>query len=781
MKILLGLLLVAFIALPVNVTNAIANSPFPAAVQTRDQWRSVRTNHLFVIGNADAEKLRQVAAWLEFFHSSFARLVSRNVLDSSVPTTVILFRDEASFTPFKPLYQGRPANVAGFFQPGEDVNYIAISLDPSERDPFSTAFHEYVHLHLKDNVPGTPLWLNEGLAEFYGSMQFSSGEATLGAPLNQYIRLLREQEMLPLATLFSIGTNSPHYNEQDKSGVFYGQSWALVHYLMLGSGNPGTRQEQFKRFLSQISRGDAPARALEDSFGMTVAELESELKAYVRRGEFSAMRIATVDPEAYASYTAMQRSSLTEGEANYYLGDLLFHINREADAERYFKQAVALEPNFLPAQAAMGLICVYQKRYAEAKKYLQKATQSPQSYLIHYLYAFVLSRDGVSANGRISEYTPETATMMREHLLKSIKLLPTYAPSHYLLALVDLVTSERLDEALEMAQKARQLAQNRANYALLVAQVHLRRSEVTEARNILESLASSSDAGVKSEAQALLDSLTNTNSSASANRSATSSRHVSSSMISEPAESPSSPRMIGGGSGGGVVIRDGNTIDKSGALPSVDEVLDRYVKALGGAAALNKVTSQIVKGTVDIAGVSRGGSFVTQAQAPNKLLTVIEAYPVGTIKFCFNGKTGWHTNGKKVTYLKGAELAVTQREADYFAPLRIKNNYSRVTLPGMSKIGYRDVYVVDMQPTGGPLERLYLDAVTYLPVRMNTTRTIGGVVQPVEVYFDDWRDVEGIKYPFSLSQSSASLKLGFTVKEIQQNVSIDLKLFEPPK
>jgi hypothetical protein len=116
----------------------------PSTPQTRDQWRSVRTNHLLVIG-CRPEKLRQVAAWLEFFHSAFARLVSRNVLDASVPTTVILFRDEASFTPFKPLLPGAAGECRGFFQPGEDVNYIAISLDPSERDPFSTAFHEYVH------------------------------------------------------------------------------------------------------------------------------------------------------------------------------------------------------------------------------------------------------------------------------------------------------------------------------------------------------------------------------------------------------------------------------------------------------------------------------------------------------------------------------------------------------------------------------------------------------------------------------------------------------------
>jgi tetratricopeptide (TPR) repeat protein len=609
-------------------------------------------------------------------------------------------------------------------------------------------------------------------------MQFAAGEATLGAPLYHYIRLLRQEEMLPLSTLFSIGTNSPHYNEQEKSGIFYGQSWALVHYLMLGAGsNTGNRQEQFRRFLSQVSRGDAPARALEDSFGMSLDAVEKGLADYLRRGEFSALRIASADPEAYAAYTAMQRTSLTDAEANFYLGDLLFHINREADAERYFKQAIALDPKHLQAQAQLGLIYVYQRKYAEAKKHLQRATESPQSYLIHYLYAFVLSRESVSPDGRIHEYSPEAAAAMRENLLKSIKLSPSYAPSHYLLALVDLVTNQNLDEALEMARKARQLAQGKTSYSLLLAQIHLRRSETTEARNILESLTRSSDTAVKDEAQDLLDSLNQTNTGAP--RSATRSRQVSSAMISEPAETGSSPRMVGGSSGG-VTIRDGNTIESTASLPSADDVLSKYVAALGGAEAMKKITSHVVTGTVDIAGVSRGGSFETHAQAPDRSLTVIQAHPVGTIQFGYNGKSGWHSNGKAVTWLKGVDLAVVQREADYFAALRIKNNFSKVSLPGMSKIGYRDVYVLDLQPAAGPLERLYLDAQTYLPVRLNTTRTVGRVSQPVEVYFDDWRDIGGVKYPFSISQNSPSIKLAFTVKEVRQNVVIDAKVFQAP-
>jgi tetratricopeptide (TPR) repeat protein len=755
--------------------------PTPAATQARDSWRSVRTNNLFVIGNAEPEKLRQVAVWLEFFHSAFARLVSRNVLDSAAPTTVIVFRDDPSFTPFKPLYQGRPANVAGYFQPGEDVNYIAMSLDPRERDPFSIAFHEYVHLHLRDNVPGVPLWLNEGLAEFYGSLQFSGGEALLGVPLPYYVRLLRSEEMLPLTTLLGIDSRSPHYNEQDKTGIFYGQSWALVHYLMLGGGP--ARQDQFKRFLQQVSRGDDPVKALESSFGMTLDALEKELHAYVRSGNMSALRIANADdPQAYASYTAMQRQSLSEGEANYYLGDLLRHIGRDEDSERYFKQAIVLDPTLTLAHAALGQVSLRHKRYEEAKKYFERATKSPQHYLVHYNYAWVLSREAVSLTGRINELSPPTAAVMREQLLQTIKLAPQFAAAYYLLALVDLVSDERLEEAREMGEKAHRLQPKPAFPALLLAQIHVRRSETANARALLEPLTRDSDPSIRDEAQYLLDSLNNP---AGANRSTATSRGAAKASgalaVAEPVSTSSTTRTLGGdASGGTTAIRDGQTIAKSGAL-SVDELLARYIEAMGGEKAIRAVTSRVMKGTVDVPGVSRGGSFESYLQGPNKAMSMMQAHPFGTIKLGYNGRSGWSQTTVGVRPVKlPAELGSIQRDADLYAVLRLKNNYVKVTAPGMSEIGYRQVYVLDLQPAAGAVERVYLDAKTYLPVRVNTHRKIGNTLEPVEIYLDEWKAVDGVQYPFSFSQRFAKLTLSFTVKEIRHNVPLEASLFEPP-
>jgi tetratricopeptide (TPR) repeat protein len=761
MKYAITLLLVLLISVPV-----------PATTQTRDSWRSVRTNNLFVIGNADAEKLRQVAVWLEFFHSAFGRLVSRKVIDASVPTTVIVFRDEASFVPFKPLYQGRPANLSGFFQPGEDVNYIAMSLDPRERDPFSVAFHEYVHLHLRDNVPGVPLWLNEGLAEFYGSLEFSGNEAILGAPLG-YIRLLRSVDLLPLKTLFSIDSRSPHYNEQDKTGVFYGQSWALVHYLMLGGGS--ARQDQFKRFLNLVGRGDDAAKAMEDSFGMTLDTIENELRAYIRRNELPTLRMASDDPQAYASYTAMQRVSLSEAEANYYLGDLLLHIGRAEDADRYFKQAIALDPTLTMAYSALGQLAVRQRRYADAKKYLQKATLTPQHYLVHYHYAWVLGREAVTPTGHVKEYAPETAAAMREQLLQTIKLAPDFAPAYYLLAMVDLVAEKNLDEALEMIEKARRLEPTQSAYTLLAAEIHAKRGDDATARSLLDTVARDSNQTIREEAQHLLEWINNPV------RSSAPPRNTPRVSAAEPVITSKGGRTLGGDSGGTTAIRDGQTIQSSNSLPTVDELLARYVEAMGGEKAIKSVTSRAIKGTIDIPGVSRGGVYEIYQEAPNKIMTYYRAHPIGRMQYAYNGRVAWLLAAGALKQMKSpTELQQVQREADIYAPLRVKANYAKVTLVGMSQIGYRDVYVLDLQPALGAVERFYLDAKTYLPARINTIRKLNGIAEPVEIYLDDWKAVDGVQIAFSVTQRFAGITLSFTVTEIKHNLPLDMTLFEQP-
>ena len=111
-------------------------------------------------------------------------------------------------------------------------------------------------------------------------------------------------------------------------------------------------------------------------------------------------------------------------------------------------------------------------------------------------------------------------------------------------------------------------------------------------------------------------------------------------------------------------------------------------------------------------------------------------------------------------------------DADFYSIINLKNNYAKFTLVGKSKIGYREVYVIDLQPVSGAVERLFVDAESYLPVRMNTARG--------EIYFDDWRETGSLKMPHVITQTFQKRTITLTVKEVKYNVPVDARIFEKP-
>src|SRR5262245_29044548 len=92
-----------------------------------DKWLSVQTKNFLLIGTAGDSDIRRVGRTLEEFRSAIAMLFPKMEQTSSVPTTILVFKNDESFKPFKPLYKGQPSNVLAFFQPAEDVNYIALT------------------------------------------------------------------------------------------------------------------------------------------------------------------------------------------------------------------------------------------------------------------------------------------------------------------------------------------------------------------------------------------------------------------------------------------------------------------------------------------------------------------------------------------------------------------------------------------------------------------------------------------------------------------------------
>jgi hypothetical protein len=131
-------------------------------VVAKDTWTSVRTRNFFLVSNASEKDVKQVGLKLEQFREVFTLLFKGMNFSATVPTTVVVFKSDSSYRPFKPN-----ANTAGYFQPGPDVNYITLTTEVrGEQNPFNVIFHEYTHLLVKNTMGNAPPWFNEGLAEY---------------------------------------------------------------------------------------------------------------------------------------------------------------------------------------------------------------------------------------------------------------------------------------------------------------------------------------------------------------------------------------------------------------------------------------------------------------------------------------------------------------------------------------------------------------------------------------------------------------------------------------
>jgi tetratricopeptide (TPR) repeat protein len=467
------------------------------------QWTKVKSKNFLLVGNADPVEIRKVAARLEQFREAFTRLLPIEHFDSSVPTTVMVFQSDDAYKPFEPLYDGKPAGVAGFFQSNPDVDYITLSVDRrGARSAEAVAFHEYVHLLVRNNFRNAPLWFNEGLAEYYSTFEIGDGnrKVKLGRAINYRVRTLRERDPLPLNVLFAVDEKSAHYYEPDKRSVFYAESWALVHYLLSGERRP-----QLSTFLDLLARGAGAEEAFKQSFQTSFTGLETELREYIRLNKYK-QQVMTFDKRLEFD-SLMQSAPLAQAEAEFYLGDLLLHTNRLDEADVYLQRAIALDPRLAAAHASLGVLRVRQNRLEDAKEHLKRAiAENPQNYLVHYYHAYVLSRAPTGSDNLAEGYfDAEAVALMRSELKKAIELAPNFAEAYRLLAFINIARDEQLDEAIQLLKQAIKLSPRRNDFLLLLAQAHMRKEEFDTSREILNGVAQgNANQPVREQALALL-------------------------------------------------------------------------------------------------------------------------------------------------------------------------------------------------------------------------------------------------------------------------------------
>ncbi len=215
-------------------------------------------------------------------------------------------------------------------------------------------------------------------------------------------------------------------------------------------------------------------------------------------------------------------------------------------------------------------------------------------------------------------------------------------------------------------------------------------------------------------------------------------------------------------------------------LPTAEVLFDKYLKALGGEAALDKFKSRVMRGTIEIAPMGVKGTFESSQKAPQKSVTTMNLTGLGVIQQGYDGTVGWAKDPfTGLRELKGGELSAVQRAA-LLNPGGWRKAYNSMKTTGRSKVGEREVYVVEGAHAGDTPDKLYFDAQTGLLLRSDAVvdSPQGRVVS--ETTYDDYREVDGVKVAHSMRAVLGAATVVTRVEEVKHDVALDDKSFVKP-
>jgi len=346
------------------------------AVSATGAWQRMQSPHFELITDAGQSSGREVLRRMEQIRQLFEARTGRTNL-TPLPIRVFAFRTEADFRPFMVN-----ENAAGYFQSGSERDYIAMQVTGA--DLYRVVYHEYVHLLLRHaNVP-VPVWFNEGTAEVYSTTELAGKEVRIGDLIPAHLATLRSERMLDVATLLSVDHASPWYNEREKTGIFYAQSWALVHMLNFSPDyQPG-----MPNFLSLLFQGEEPTRCLQQAFGKSPTSVLNDLTAYVRRDRFAGVRFPAPKVTGIGKLVA---ENMRDPESGLALADLLLALHRTDRAAALLDKIQKERPNDPDVVAALADVALQKKEDAKARDLYRRAIElGSTSARLRYEYAMVL-------------------------------------------------------------------------------------------------------------------------------------------------------------------------------------------------------------------------------------------------------------------------------------------------------------------------------------------------------------------------------------------------------
>jgi hypothetical protein len=345
-----------FLLLPI-LTAALA-----PARDKAENWIQVSSPHFTVITNSNERRGRNLAGQFERMRSMFHLAFPKLQVDPANPIIVLAVRDKNEFQALEPqaYLADQALQLNGLFVRASDQNYVLMRLDAEGSHQYAIVYHEYTHWLLSKS-PNLPLWLDEGMAEFYETAEINEKSAALGAANLRDLQLLRQMPLLSFDMLCSIDEKSPYYREKKKGSIFYSESWALAHYLYFHDFDYKT--SRLNDYMDLLAQNMNPVLAAKRVFG-DLKHLETALEHYIQQGSFDRLRMAPISP---VDDLAFEAEPLTEANVNAVKANVLAYNGRLAEARTLLNDVLKEDPDNNSARETLAFLDSTEQREAEDK------------------------------------------------------------------------------------------------------------------------------------------------------------------------------------------------------------------------------------------------------------------------------------------------------------------------------------------------------------------------------------------------------------------------------
>lgn len=463
-----------------------------------DGWVEVRTPHFVVSSNAGDVAARSAAGDFEriraLFHATFPELR----VDPPQPIRIVVASDEATMRVITPEEWGGPEHVhpSGAYHSDGEMDYIVLRLDAEGTTAFHTSYHEYTHSLMHLNFSRLPLWVREGVAEFFGNSLLSEEKATTGTVDRGHLFVLSKNEWLPMETLFQVSETSPFYNEKNPASVFYAESWATVHYLLLDP--EARRADLFKKYLVAWDSGADAVSAGRAALGDLKA-FEAAVKKYVGQENW---RPGVVLPGLAGLQTvSWKERALAPAEVLALRGDYFTHRRMMNEARPLLEEAAKTGPEIAGVHEALGFFYLLNSDFAAAQEQMQRAIALGAEDFTPY---FVLG----SLELRSVAESEDDARDARKDLERAAELNPMFAPTFEALTQAYSRSAETQGKALAAAEMAVTLDGESRTYRTNLAYTLLNNGRTAQARAVAEKLeATAGSEDEKRSARSVLEAI----------------------------------------------------------------------------------------------------------------------------------------------------------------------------------------------------------------------------------------------------------------------------------